>query len=95
MVAGEVPLPSASSTIVERAALAGSVSTSSATRCSAPVNSGSPARTRASTLSVLPFGESPGREASTTARAAVSSSRAAIVVPFQQGSFTVSGKSSY
>ena len=47
-MAGEVSLRSASSTIVERAAPAGSVSIHSATRCSAPENSGSPAFTRAS-----------------------------------------------
>lgn len=51
MVAGEVPLRSASSTIVERAAASGSLSTCSATRRRAPVNSLSPLRTRASTPS--------------------------------------------
>ncbi len=50
-VAGEVPLRSASSTMVAREAAAGSVSTCSATRCSAPVNSGSSVRTRTSTPS--------------------------------------------
>jgi hypothetical protein len=50
-VAGEVPLRSASSTMVAREAAAGSVSTCSATRWSAPVNSGSRVRTRTSTPS--------------------------------------------
>ena len=51
MVAGEVPLRSASSTMVARAAASGSLSTCSATRRRAPVNSPSPLRTRASTPS--------------------------------------------
>jgi len=50
-VAGEVPLRSASSTMVAREAAAGSVSTCSATRRSAPVNSGSSERTRRRTPS--------------------------------------------
>ena len=45
---------SANSTIVARAAPAGSLRMCSATRCRAPVNSGSRARTRASTLSRAP-----------------------------------------
>ena len=50
-VAGEVPLRSASSTMVARAAASGSLITCSATRRSAPVNSSTPVRTRASTPS--------------------------------------------
>ncbi len=53
-VAGEVPLRSASSTIVARAAPAGSVSTCSATRCRAPVNSVSRDRIRTRTPSEAP-----------------------------------------
>lgn len=51
MVAGEVPLRSASSTMVARAAASGSLSTCSATRRNAPVSSPAPARTLASTPS--------------------------------------------
>lgn len=51
MVAGEVPLRSASSTMVARAAASGSLSTCSATRRRAPVSSPAPARTLASTPS--------------------------------------------
>src|SRR5256714_1843 len=50
-VAGDVPLRSARSTIVARAAAPGSLSTCSATRSRAPVNSGSRSRIRTRTLS--------------------------------------------
>ena len=77
MVAGEVPLRSASSTIVERAAASGSLSTCSATRRRAPVNSPSPLRTRASTPSEVDpraFRRSIASASTTAVPAAVSTS---------------------
>ena len=95
-VAGEVPLRSASSTIVARAAPAGSVSTCSATRCSAPVNSGSSERTRTRTPSErAPGGRSRTRRRRPRSPRRVSTSRSTIGPHLSERVLTVSGKSSY
>ena len=96
-VAGEGPLRSASTTIVERAAAAGSARMSSATRCRAPVSSGSCARTFARTLSVSMAGkpsmgpvrapagiDDTGEALTAVCTAVVSSSRGVMSLPFSK-----------
>jgi hypothetical protein len=91
-VAGEVPLRSASSTMVARDARAGSASTCSATRRSAPVNSGTSARMRTSTRSAVAAGSC---TADSTTAVAVPSAGSTISPPSIGRIVNCFGKSSY